>query len=67
MDKIPGLRVATPDEGFSPARQTAHEFVRGVLRRAILSGELSSGSRLVQAELASMLDVSTGRRSSRRG
>jgi DNA-binding GntR family transcriptional regulator len=30
-----------------------------VLRRAILNGELASGSRLVQADLAAMLDVST--------
>lgn len=40
-------------------RQTAHEYVREVLRRAILSGELVSGSRLVQAELAATLEVST--------
>ncbi|MPZ51205.1 MAG: FCD domain-containing protein [Acidimicrobiia bacterium] len=44
---------------FSGARQTAHEFVRGVLRTAILSGELAGGTRLVQAELASLLEVST--------
>lgn len=47
----------TADETTS--RQTAHEYVRGVLRRAILNGELASGTRLVQAELAAMLDVST--------
>lgn len=41
------------------ARQTAHEYVREVLRRAILNGELASGSRLVQAELAATLEVST--------
>ena len=40
-------------------RQTAHEFVRSVLRRAILSGELAGGTRLVQAELAAVLEVST--------
>ncbi len=40
-------------------RQTAHEFVRDVLRRAILNGELSGGTRLVQAELAASLEVST--------
>lgn len=44
---------------FSGTRQTAHEFVRGVLRRAILSGELAGGTRLVQAELATTLEVST--------
>lgn len=41
------------------ARWTAHEYVREVLRRAILNGELEGGTRLVQAELASSLDVST--------
>lgn len=46
-------------DGMPTARQTAHEYVRSVLRRAILNGELSSGSRLVQAELAATLDVST--------
>lgn len=44
---------------FTGARQTAHEFVRSVLRSAILSGELAGGTRLVQAELASLLEVST--------
>jgi len=53
------------DDGLSlpafsgAARQTAHEYVREVLRRAILNGELESGSRLVQAELAATLEVST--------
>ena len=40
-------------------RQTAHEYVREMLRRAILNGELASGSRLVQAEIAANLEVST--------
>jgi DNA-binding GntR family transcriptional regulator len=40
-------------------RLTAHEFVRDTLRRAILSGDLAGGTRLVQADLASELDVST--------
>lgn len=44
---------------FAGARQTAHEFVRNILRRAILSGELAGGTRLVQADLAAMLEVST--------
>jgi DNA-binding GntR family transcriptional regulator len=39
--------------------RTAHEFVRETLRRAILRGDLSGGSRLIQADLASQLDVST--------
>lgn len=59
MEKIPELKISVANEGFGGARQTAHEYVRGVLRRAILNGELTPGSRLVQAELAAMLDVST--------
>ncbi len=59
MDPTPELRLSPSEEGFAATRQTAHEFVRSVLRRAILNGELASGSRLVQAELAAMLDVST--------
>lgn len=46
-------------EEFTATRQTAHEYVRSVLRRAILNGELKGGSRLVQAELAATLEVST--------
>lgn len=41
------------------SRQTAHEYVREVLRRSILNGDLTGGARLVQAELAATLDVST--------
>jgi DNA-binding GntR family transcriptional regulator len=40
-------------------RRTAHEFVRDSLRRAILRGDLSGGSRLIQADLATTLSVST--------
>ena len=53
------LKVPFPEGGAGAVRQTAHEYVRSVLRRAILNGELASGSRLVQAELAATLDVST--------
>lgn len=53
------FRIEPDGEGFSSNRQTAYEFVLGVLRRAILNGELASGTRLVQAGLAAMLDVST--------
>lgn len=45
--------------GLNSTRQTAHEYVREVLRRAILNGELAGGSRLVQAEIAATLEVST--------
>lgn len=46
---------------LSPAtnRQTAQEFVRDTLRNAILTGEIPGGGRLVQAELAEQLQVST--------
>lgn len=40
-------------------RRTAHEFVKESLRRAILRGDLSGGARLIQADLAAMLNVST--------
>jgi DNA-binding GntR family transcriptional regulator len=40
-------------------RRTAHEYVRDALRDAILDGTLSAGTRLVQAELARRLRVST--------
>lgn len=43
-----------------PSRsRTAHEYVRGRLRAAILSGELPAGTRLLQREIAVDLDVST--------
>jgi len=59
MEQTPELKISPPEGGFGATRQTTHEYVRGVLRRAILNGELASGSRLVQAELAAMLEVST--------
>jgi DNA-binding GntR family transcriptional regulator len=40
-------------------RRTAHEYVRDTLRRAILSGALAGGTRLVQADIAAQLNVST--------
>jgi DNA-binding GntR family transcriptional regulator len=39
--------------------RTNHEFVRQALRRAILAGEYAPGERLIQANLAKELDVST--------
>jgi DNA-binding GntR family transcriptional regulator len=47
------------DASVGGGRQTAHEFVREAIRRAILNGDLPSGARLVQAELAATLEVST--------
>lgn len=50
------------DQGAATAdrieRLTTHEHVREWLRRAILSGQLPSGARLVQAEIAKELGVS---------
>jgi DNA-binding GntR family transcriptional regulator len=47
------------DVANTGGRRTAHEFVKDSLRRAILRGDLSGGARLIQADLASMLNVST--------
>lgn len=41
------------------SRQTAHEWARDTLRTAILTGKISSGTRLVQLDLAASLQVST--------
>ncbi|GLW10727.1 GntR family transcriptional regulator [Microtetraspora sp. NBRC 13810] len=43
----------------SPRNRTAHEYVLTTLRSAILGGTLKGGARLVQAELATELGVST--------
>ncbi len=40
-------------------RLTAHQYAKDALRHAILSGSLPGGARLVQAELAAELGVST--------
>jgi DNA-binding GntR family transcriptional regulator len=39
--------------------RTNHEFVREALRHAILAGEYEPGTRLIQADIAAQLDVST--------
>jgi DNA-binding GntR family transcriptional regulator len=41
------------------ATRTNHEFVKQALRHAILAGEYSPGERLIQADIAKQLDVST--------
>lgn len=57
--------AAQPEQGLAALvplgarRLTAHEIVRMTLRRAVLSGVLPGGTRLVQADIASQLDVST--------
>lgn len=40
-------------------RQTAQAFVRNSIRAAIFAGEISAGDRLVQADIARQLNVST--------
>jgi DNA-binding GntR family transcriptional regulator len=40
-------------------RRTAHELVRDTLRQAILTGVMTGGTRLVQADIAAQLGVST--------
>lgn len=49
-----GLRVAE-----QAPRRTAHEYVLASLRSAILGGDLPGGARLVQADIARELGVST--------
>jgi len=47
------------DAGEQAPRRTAHEYVRDALRRAILRGTTPAGTRLVQADIARELGVST--------
>lgn len=51
--------VGWADLAKSAGRKTAHEFVKETLRRAILRGDLTGGARLIQADLATLLSVST--------
>jgi len=53
---MPSLDLGAVGE---PPRRTAHEYVRASLRAAILRGSLPGGSRLVQADVARELGVST--------
>lgn len=51
--ELSNIKVARQDD------LTAHEFVRETLRAAILRGDLDGGVRLVQADVAYWLNVST--------
>ena len=51
-------QLVTAVEG-STGKRTAHEFALAVLRRAILDGTLPGGTRLVQTDIASELELST--------
>jgi DNA-binding GntR family transcriptional regulator len=55
MSTFAGLEI----NDLYTSRPTAHEMVRDALRVAILSGRLAWGARLVQADIASELRVST--------
>ena len=56
MDVHDVLRQAA---NAGPHRKTANQMVRETLRVAILSGQVQGGTRLVQADIAATLDVST--------
>lgn len=57
MNAPDGLAISNLHNGQQ--RRTAHEIVRDTLRLAILDGSLPGGSRLVQADIAAQLSVST--------
>lgn len=58
-DVYAGLRSMRDLRTASRRRETTHVFVRETLRVAILNGELPGGTRLVQSDLATELEVST--------
>lgn len=51
----------SPQSGLSGGGypRTAHQYVRNVLRRAILTGNLPPGTHLIQGQLATELELST--------
>ncbi len=53
------MKLLQLDGDLAGSRRTAHEYVRDSLRRAILRGNVVGGERLVQADIASELGVST--------
>jgi DNA-binding GntR family transcriptional regulator len=59
LDKSAGAEALWANIANLEGRRTAHEFVKDSLRRAILRGDLRGGARLIQADLAAMLNVST--------
>jgi DNA-binding GntR family transcriptional regulator len=58
-DGVSAVRLLELDGDLAGSRRTAHEYVRDSLRRAILRGNILGGERLVQADIASELGVST--------
>lgn len=53
------MKLLQLDGDLAGSRRTAHEYVRDSLRRAILRGNVVGGERLVQADIANELGVST--------
>lgn len=47
------------DLSGNEVRRTTHEYVRDAIRGAIVRGEISGGTRVIQSELAATLKVST--------
>ena len=52
-----GITGLAQEDGLGP--RTSHQFVKDRLRRAIVRGELSGGTRLIQNDIASEFGVST--------
>lgn len=51
--------VLGPRESGAPGRsRTAHEYVLRALREAIVDGQMSGGTRIIQSEIAAQLEVS---------
>jgi DNA-binding GntR family transcriptional regulator len=58
-DGVEGRRASSVQRLMAPRVATAHSSVTELIRLAIMSGELAAGTRLVQAELAQRLQLST--------
>lgn len=51
--------MLSPRQSGSPGRsRTAHEYVLRALREAIVDGQMTGGTRIIQSEIASQLEVS---------
>ncbi|MGH9102288.1 MAG: GntR family transcriptional regulator [Acidimicrobiales bacterium] len=59
MDWASTVAWSSDGEDAVERHRTAHELVRDVLRRGILSGVVVAGNRLIQSQIADQLQVST--------